>query len=52
MKDQFDLLAGILLEGRDDLLDRLALLRIPALVPPHDEIGGLDAKRRHDDCHR
>ena len=50
MKDELDLLAGILLEGRDDFPDRLALLRI-ALIPPHDEIGGLGAERAHDQRH-
>ena len=47
MKDQLDLLAGVLLEGGDDLPDRLVLLRVLALIPPHDEVGGPGAERRH-----
>ena len=40
MEHEFDLLARVLLEVRDDLPDRLVLLG-KALVPPHDEVGGL-----------
>jgi hypothetical protein len=47
MEDQLNLPAGLLLEGGDDLLDRLVLLRGVALVPPHDEVGGVGAERRH-----
>jgi hypothetical protein len=47
MQDQLDLLAGLLLEGGDDLPDRLVLLRVVALIPPHDEVGGPSAERRH-----
>jgi hypothetical protein len=46
MEDELDLLAGLLLEGGDDLLDRLALLRVIALIPPHHEVGGPRAERR------
>ena len=46
MEDQLDLLAGLLLEGGDDLLDRLVLLGVVALLPPHDEVGGPRAERR------
>ena len=49
MEDELDLLARLLLEGRDDLPDRLVLLRVVALIPPHDEVGGLGAERRYDD---
>ena len=52
MEDQLDLLAGVLAEGGDDLLDRLVLLGVIALVPPHDEIGGLGGERRHDERRR
>jgi hypothetical protein len=41
-----DPLAGLLLESGDDLPDRLVLLRIVALLPPHHEVGGVRAKRR------
>ena len=49
MEDQLDLLAGLLLEGGDDLLDRLVLLGVVALVPPHHEVGGVRAERRQDE---
>ena len=49
MEDELDLLAGLLLEGRDDLPDRLVLLGVVAFIPPHDEVGGLGGERRHDD---
>jgi hypothetical protein len=45
MEDQLDLLAGLLLEGGDDLLDRLLLLGVVALVPPDDEIGAAAARK-------
>jgi pimeloyl-ACP methyl ester carboxylesterase len=48
MKDELDTLAGLLLEGRNDLTDRLVLLR-GALVPPHDEVGAASAERRQDE---
>ena len=48
MEDQLDLLAGLLLERSDDLPQRRVLLRVVALVPPHDEVGGPGAERRHD----
>jgi hypothetical protein len=46
MECEFDLLAGVLLEGGDDLRDRLVLLGIEPLLPPHNEVGGLGAERR------
>jgi hypothetical protein len=49
MEDEFDLLARLLLEGRDDLPDRLVLLRVVAFVPPHDEIGGASVERRENE---
>jgi hypothetical protein len=39
-----DLLAGLLLESRDHLLERLVLLSMVRLVPPHDEVGRLCAR--------
>ena len=44
--NELDLLAGLLLEGGDDLLDRRVLLLVEALVPPDDEVGGPGAGRR------
>jgi hypothetical protein len=35
-----------LLEGGDDLPDRLVLLVVIPLLPPHDEVGRLGAIRR------
>jgi hypothetical protein len=35
LEDQLDLFAGVLLEGGDDLLDRLTLLGVVALIPPY-----------------
>ena len=49
MEDEFDLLAGLLLESRNDLPDRLVLLRVVAFVPPDDEIGGLGPERCHSE---
>ena len=49
MEDKLDPLAGLLLEGRDDLPDRLVLLGGVALVPPHDEVGAAGAERRQDE---
>jgi hypothetical protein len=40
-------LAAPLLEGGDDLPDRLVLLSGVPLLPPHHEIGGLSGDRRH-----
>ena len=48
MEDELDLLAGLLLEGGDDLPDRLVLLGVVALLPPHHEVGGPGAERRQD----
>ena len=42
-----DLLSGLLLDGGDDLRERLVLLGVVRLVPPHDEIRGAHAERRH-----
>ena len=39
----------MLLEGGDDLPDRRILLGVEALLPQHDEVGGLCAEGRHDD---
>ena len=44
IQDKLDLLAAPLLERCDHLPDRLALLGIVALVPPHDEVGGPGAE--------
>jgi hypothetical protein len=49
MEDQLDLLAGFLLEGGDDLPDRIVFLGVVALVPPDDEIGGVCAQRRQNE---
>ena len=43
---ELDLLAGLLLEGGDDLPDRRVLLGVEALLPPHHEVGGPGAERR------
>jgi hypothetical protein len=43
VKRELDILAGLLLEGGDDILDRLVLVRVVALVLPHHEVGGLRA---------
>jgi hypothetical protein len=42
--DELDLFSGLLLECGDDLDDRLIRLGVKALLPPHDEIGGLGAR--------
>jgi hypothetical protein len=47
MECKFDLLPGLLLEGRDNLRNCLDLLRVKPLLPPHHEVGGLRAERRH-----
>ena len=47
MENELDLLAGLLLEGGDGLPDRLVLLGVVPLLPPHHEVGGLRAERRH-----
>jgi hypothetical protein len=49
---EVDLLAGLLLEGGDDLPDRFVFLGIEPLLPPHDEVGGLGADRRQNDRRR
>ena len=47
--DELDLLAGLLLEGGDDLRDRRVLLGVEPLLPPDDEVGGPGAERRQDE---
>jgi hypothetical protein len=47
VRDELYLVAGPLLEGDDDLLQRLVLLRIEPLLPPDHEVGGLCAERRY-----
>src|SRR5262245_49584090 len=44
---EVDSLAALLLEGRDDLPDRIVLLLVAALLPPYYEIGGAGAEWRH-----
>ena len=39
---------SVLLEGGDDLPDRLVLLGVVPLLPPHHEVGGLCAERRQN----
>jgi hypothetical protein len=46
MQNELDLLAGLPLEGGDDLPDRVVLLRVVALIPPHDKVGALHAEGR------
>ena len=50
-KDELDLLAPPLLEGRDDLPDRLVLFGGLPLLPPHHGVGGLRAERRNAESH-
>ena len=52
IKDELDLLAAVLLEGGDDLPDRRVLLGGLSLLPPHHEVGGLCAERRHGERRR
>jgi hypothetical protein len=47
---ELDLFSGLLLEGGDDFPDRLVLLRVEPLLPPHHEVGGVCAERRY--CER
>jgi hypothetical protein len=47
--NELDVLASLLLEGGDDLPDRLVLLGVIPLLPPHHEVGGLGAERRQDE---
>ena len=47
--DELDLLAGLLLKGRDDLPDCRVLLGVVALLPPDDEVGRPSAERGQDD---
>jgi hypothetical protein len=49
--DEFDLLAGILLEDGDDFPKGRVLLGVVTLVPPHHKVGGLCAERRHREHH-
>jgi hypothetical protein len=46
--DELDLNAGVPLKGGDGLGDRLILLGVVPLLPPHDEVGSVHAER-HDD---
>jgi hypothetical protein len=48
-EDKLDTLACPLLEGRDDLPDRLVFVDVVAFVPSHDEIGGADVERRQNE---
>ena len=50
-QDELDLLAGVLLEGGDDLSDRLVLFGGLSLLPPYDEVSGVCAERRDKDQH-
>jgi hypothetical protein len=50
-ENELDLLIGLLLEGGNDLPDRLVLLVVLSLLPPHYEVGALGAKWRHYECH-
>ena len=52
MEGELDLLAGVLLEGRDDLPERLVLLGVVPLLPPHHQVGGFCAERRWQDQQR
>ena len=42
--EELDLLAGLLLECGDGLLDRRVLLGIDSLVPPNDEVSAPEAQ--------
>jgi hypothetical protein len=43
-----DVLMTALLEGSDDLSNRLVLLDVNARLPPHHKVGGPGAERRQD----
>jgi hypothetical protein len=43
------LFTAALLESCDDISERLVLLGIGPLLPPHHEVGGLGAERCHDE---
>jgi hypothetical protein len=43
--DEFDFLAGLLLDRGDNFPDRLVHLRVDALLPPDDEVGAASAER-------
>jgi hypothetical protein len=47
VKDQLDLLAGLLLERGDGLPNGLILVGIEALLPPDYEVSALGSERRH-----
>ena len=49
MEDELDPFAAVLLEGGHDLPDRLILLGVEPLLPPHHEVGGPGAERRQHD---
>jgi hypothetical protein len=46
MRNEFDVLAGLLLERGDDLRERLVLAGVEPLLPPHHEVGAPGAERR------
>jgi hypothetical protein len=46
---ELNLLADFLFEGGDDLPDRLVLLGVEPLLPPHHEVGGLSTERRKNE---
>ena len=50
MLGQLDPLAALLLEGGDDLPDRLVLLGVVPFLPPDDEVRGPGAERRQHDA--
>jgi hypothetical protein len=47
LSDELDLLAALALECGDQLMDCRILRGGEALLPPHDEVGGTCAERRH-----
>jgi hypothetical protein len=51
VQDEVDLLAAVLLEGRDDLPNRLVLPGMGPLLPPDDEAGGVGGERGRGERH-
>ena len=47
---ELDLLAALLLKGGDDFPDRLVLLGVEPLLPPHHEVGGPGSQWRREKC--
>jgi hypothetical protein len=45
VQDELDLLAAVLLEGRDDLPNRFVLPGMGPLLPPHHKVGGASVER-------